>query len=39
MLHVPNPKFHAAAPPMVWHNLMKTTQNYDNHVSSPALLS
>ena len=35
---VPNPRFHDAAPPMVWHNLTKTAQN-DNHQSNPALLS
>jgi hypothetical protein len=38
-LHVPYPEFHDSAPPMFWHNLMKTAQNYDSHWSSPALLS
>jgi hypothetical protein len=35
-LYAPNPEFHDAAPPMVWHNLMKTAQNYDKHGWSPA---
>ena len=38
-LNVPNPKLHDAAPPMIWHNLRKTSQTYDDHGSCPALLS
>jgi hypothetical protein len=34
IFHVPNPKFHNAIPPVVWHNLTKSTQNYENRIKT-----